>query len=257
MSDALSATGILVKRNGVTIAEITEVIPGGETRTKIETSTHNDGESAALGLLRRIDPSFKVNFLGDNATHIAIDSDIQTNTKNAWTILFPSGLQRNGDAYVQSLIFDPAPVDGKQGATITLSWAGTGTGAISTTGIIVRRNGTPVSSVTELTPGGPFRNKIETTTHNEKRESHRMGLLRQQDPSFKVNFNGSDATHVALLTDINDNVMNEWSIEFPSGISRVGDGWVQSFIWDVAGVDSKQGATMTLLWAGTVVDTVP
>jgi len=254
MSNAVSATGILVKRNGVTVAEITEVAPGGEARNKIETSTHNDGESYALGVLRRVDPTFKVNFLGGEATHTAIDNDIQNNVKNFWSVIYPSGLQRNGDAYVSALLFDGAPVDGKQAATITLTWAGTSSDVTSTTGILVKRNGVTIAQVTELDPGGMFRNKIEVTTHNERREANRLGLLRQKDPSFQVNFIGSNATHQAVMDDIQNNVMNEWAIEFPSGISRTGDGWVQSLNYDTATVDAKQGAVITLAWAGTVVE---
>lgn len=132
MSNAVSTTGILVKRalfatpsSFVTIAEITEVGPGGKSRNKIETSTHNDGsESHILGILRQKDPTLKINYIGGEATHIAINSDIDNNVKNSWQILFPSGRYRQGMAYVQMFDLDPAPVDGKQGAAITLTWAG-------------------------------------------------------------------------------------------------------------------------------------
>ena len=256
MSDAVTATGILVKRNGVTIAEITDVAPGGESRNKIESSTHNAGESFVLGVLRRMDPVFKVNFLGDNATHLSIDSDIQNNTRNAWQILFPSGLQRNGDACVQSLIFDAVPVDGKQGATITLSWATGSDDVTTTTGVIVKRAGVTIAQVTDVEPGGSFRNKIETTTHNQLRESHVLGLLRQNDPGFKINFVGSDATHAQIVEDIEDNIEEEWEIAFPSGLSRAGDARVQSLNFDEAGVDTKQGATVTLVWSFLVTQTL-
>lgn len=132
MSNAVTVTGILIKRAlfatptvFATIAEITEIDPGGMSRNKIETSTHNDGsESHVLGLLRQADPSFKINFLGSEATHVDILSDIANNVKNAWQILFPSGKTRTGYAYVQQFKFDPAPVDAKQGASLAITWAG-------------------------------------------------------------------------------------------------------------------------------------
>jgi hypothetical protein len=132
MSNAVTSTGILVKRSPganttsfVTIAEITEVGPGGMSRNKIETSTHNDGtESHVLGILRQDDPTLKINFLGNDSSHINLLNDIANNVKNSFQILFPSGKIRQGNAYVQQFKFDDAPVDGKQGATLALTWAG-------------------------------------------------------------------------------------------------------------------------------------
>lgn len=137
MSNAVTTTGILVKRalfatptTWVTIGEITEVDPGGMSRNKIETSTHNDGsESHVLGLLRQQDPTFKINYVAGDSTHIDILADIAANTKNAWQILFPSGKTRTGFAYVQMFKFDVAPVDGKQGASLAITWASTVTEA--------------------------------------------------------------------------------------------------------------------------------
>lgn len=132
MSNAVTTTGILIKRAlaatpsvFTTIGEITEIDPGSMSRNKIETSTHNDGsESHVLGLLRQSDPVFKINYVAADATHINILADIVANVKNQWLILFPSGKVRQGLAYVQQFKFDTAPVDGKQGATIAITWAG-------------------------------------------------------------------------------------------------------------------------------------
>jgi len=133
MSNAVTTTGILIQRAPfatptafVTIAEITEIDPGGMTRNKIETSTHNDGsESHVLGILRQEDPTFKINYVAAEGTHVVLLSDIVNNVKNAWRILFPSGKLRSGFAYLQQFKFDPAPVDGKQGAMLALTWAST------------------------------------------------------------------------------------------------------------------------------------
>lgn len=132
MSNAVTTTGILIKRAlaaspavFTTIGEITELDPGSISRNKIETSTHNDGsESHVLGLLRQSDPMFKINYVASDATHINILADIAGNVKNSWQILFPSGRSRTGLAYVQMFKFDVAPVDGKQGAQIAITWAG-------------------------------------------------------------------------------------------------------------------------------------
>ncbi len=132
MSNAVTTTGIAIRRAPfatptvfVTIGELTELDPGGMSRNKIETSTHNDGsESHVLGILRQADPTMKINYVASDATHILILSDIANNMKNAWQILFPSGKTRTGFAYIQMFKFDAAPVDGKQGASLALTWAG-------------------------------------------------------------------------------------------------------------------------------------
>jgi hypothetical protein len=132
MSNAVTGTGILVQRAPiatptafVTIGEITYVDPGGKHRNKIETSTHNDGsESHVLGILRQTDPTFQINYLAGDATHQAIQADIDGNIKNRWRVLFPSGITRTGDAYVQNFKYHPVPVDAKQGADIAWVWAG-------------------------------------------------------------------------------------------------------------------------------------
>jgi hypothetical protein len=73
---------------------------------------------------RRIRRSRSTTSPGD-ATHVNVLADIVNNVKNYWRILFPSGKVRYGAAYVQQFKFDVAPVDGKQGASIAITWAST------------------------------------------------------------------------------------------------------------------------------------
>ena len=132
MSNAVATTGILVKRATMaaptvftTIAEITKVTPPGKSRNKIETSTHNDGsESSILGILRQKDGAFTINYLAGDATHIQINSDIDTNTKAMWQFAFPSGVTLTGPGRVQSFMPADAPVDGAQQADCVIAWAG-------------------------------------------------------------------------------------------------------------------------------------
>jgi predicted secreted protein len=108
-----------------TIGEVTKVTPPGKSRNKIETSTHNDGtESFILGILRQKDCSFTINYLADNPTHMAINTDIDANLRQSWQIVFPSGITFTGPARVQQFTPADAPVDGAQQADVTLAWAG-------------------------------------------------------------------------------------------------------------------------------------
>ena len=133
MSNAISATGILLKRGDgatpevfTTIAELTSVKAPGYSRNKIETSTHNDGsESYVLGILRRGDSPFRVNWLSDDATHAQILSDIEANTRQNWQVELPNGDIFEGPARVQK--FDPieSGVDSALQMECALTWAGT------------------------------------------------------------------------------------------------------------------------------------
>lgn len=121
----VAGTGGTATQDYITVAEITEVTPGGMSRNKIETSTHNDGtESFVLGILRQSDPGLKVNYVGSEPTHVVVLDDIKLNRKARWRFAYPSGVSRTGDAFVQQFMFDGAPVDSKQGATLALAWAG-------------------------------------------------------------------------------------------------------------------------------------
>jgi|SRR6266850_7436764 len=113
---------------------------------------------------------------------------------------------------------------------------------------------TDVAEITEVDPGGMTRNKIETSTHNEGTESHVLGILRQSDPTLKINYVAADATHIEVLEDITTNRKAYWRVKYPSGKKRTGPGYVQTFKFDAAPVDGKQGASLAITWAGPVVE---
>src|SRR5688572_23703553 len=108
--------------------------------------------------------------------------------------------------------------------------------AVSTTGILVRRAllATPtvfttIGEIVSATPPGFSRNKIETTTHNDGAESYVLGILRQKDPTFRINWVGSDATHESVMDDLMGNIKNQWQVALPSGITMTGPAYVQRF----------------------------
>lgn len=134
--------------------------------------------------------------------------------------------------------------------------------AVVTTGILVRRAlfATPtvfstVGEITKVNPPGYSRNKIETTTHNDGTESYVLGILRQKDCTFSINFTAADSVHAAILADIQGNIKNQWQILFPSGIAQTGPARVQMFDFIEATVDGVQRADCALTWAGPIVQT--
>lgn len=132
--------------------------------------------------------------------------------------------------------------------------------AVPTTGILVKRAdiGTPtdfttIAEITKVSPPGYSRNKIETSTHNDGSESYILGILRQKDPNFDINYVADDATHEAILADMLANTKAQWQFEFPSGITLTGPARVQTFQIADAPVDGAQQANVALAWAGPVV----
>ncbi len=132
--------------------------------------------------------------------------------------------------------------------------------AVSTTGILVKRAliasptvFTTIAELTKVTPSGFSRNKIETSTHNDGTESYILGILRQKDAAFTINYVAGDATHISVLADINANTKNQWQIAFPSGTTLTGPARVQQFMYTDATVDGSQSADVILTWAGPVV----
>lgn len=136
--------------------------------------------------------------------------------------------------------------------------------AVTATGILVRRAllasptvFTTVGEITRATPPGYSRNKIESTTHNDGAESYILGILRQKDGAFSINYVAGDAMHAAILADILANTKNQWQFLLPSGVTFAGPGGVQTFQLQEATVDAIQAADVVICWAGPVVQTVP
>lgn len=133
--------------------------------------------------------------------------------------------------------------------------------AVASTGIVVERAllasptvFTVIGEVTNVDPGGISRNKIETSTHNDGSESHVLGITRQDDPTFTINYVGGDATHASLLADVAGNVKNQWQIRYPSGVKRTGPARVSRFKFLGAPVDGVQGAELALTWSAAVTE---
>lgn len=132
--------------------------------------------------------------------------------------------------------------------------------AVATTGILVKRADvgaptvfTTIAELTKVTPPGKSRNKIETSTHNDGSESYILGILRQKDGAFTINYLAGDASHVQINSDIDGNVKAIWQFAFPSGITLTGPGRVQQFMIADAPVDAAQQADVVIAWAGPVV----
>lgn len=133
--------------------------------------------------------------------------------------------------------------------------------AVSTTGILVERApfpaAAPFTTVAELvsvTPPPRGRNKIETSTHNDGTESNVLGIIRQGDMPFRVNWlPGDDPTHDQVEDDFENNTKAVWRVRFPSGVTLTAPGRVSNLSPVDAPPDAAQQADMTIVWAGPIV----
>lgn len=125
------------------------------------------------------------------------------------------------------------------------------------TGGTVQRDFQPIGELRSLGGISFSRNEIDTSTHNEGRESKVLGLLRQGNVPFQINYVGNNVTHVAIQDDIITNRKGHWQVALPSGITYTADAYVQQFKLGDAPLDAAQIADGALAWASPIVPYVP
>lgn len=92
---------------------------------------------------------------------------------------------------------------------------------ISAHGTIIRRNGSAIAELKDITPPSLTRNPIETTMHNSEDDSYVVGLRRRGELQFTVNFLPQDETShngsTGLIKAWADGSKDFYEIDFPDG----------------------------------------
>lgn len=114
-----------------------------------------------------------------------------------------------------------------------------------------------IGEIKRVLPPGFSRNKIDSSIHNEGVESNVLGMLRQRDCTFDINYVGSNATHQQILADMIANRKAFWQIALPSGILYSARARVGQFNIADAPMDAIQMAACSLVWAEAIVTTQP
>lgn len=133
----------------------------------------------------------------------------------------------------------------------------TNTGAesngISAHGTIIKRNGTAIAELKDITPPALTRKPIDTTTHNSDDDSYVVGIRRKGELQFMINFLPSgEATH-----DGTDGLLDAWAtgskdlyeIDFPDGAVWLFSGFVTN-IAAKQPVDGVQEASVSIRPSG-------
>ena len=129
---------------------------------------------------------------------------------------------------------------------------------ISAHGTIIKRNGTPIGELKDITPPALTRKPIETSTHNSDDDSYVVGIRRKGEMAFMVNFLPSgEATHNALtglLYAWGTGSKDEYRLLFPDGAVWLFSGFVTN-IAPKQPVDGAQEANISIRPSGGQVFT--
>lgn len=133
----------------------------------------------------------------------------------------------------------------------------TNTGAesrgISAHGTLVKRNGTAIAELQDITPPQLTRKPIDTTTQNSDDDSYVAGIRRKGELQFSMNFLPSlDPTHDAntgLLKAWADGTKDQYQILFPDGAVWLFSGFVVN-IQPKAPVDGALSANVSIRPSG-------
>lgn len=122
--------------------------------------------------------------------------------------------------------------------------------AIAARGTIIKRNGTTIGELRDITPPALSRNTVDTSTQNDVDESVIVGIRRKGEMSFTINFLPSgDATHgngaTGLVKAWNDGTKDLYQVTFPDGISWYFSGYITN-IAPKAPVDGELSADVTI-----------
>lgn len=205
MSNAVSTTGILVKRQSATTALTSNSIANPTVVTTAVPHGFYSGETVTISGVTSSSPTINGSMVVTriDSTHFSVP--------------------------------------------VNVTVAGTGGSAAASATFVT------IGEITKVTPPGFSRNKIETSTHNDGTESYILGILRQKDSAFTINYVAGDATHISMLNDMLNNIKANWKILFPSAVQFDGPARIQQFQIADAPVDGAQQADMSITWAGPVI----
>lgn len=133
----------------------------------------------------------------------------------------------------------------------------TNTGAesngISAHGTIIKRNGTAIAELKDITPPPLTRKPIDTTTHNSDDDSYVVGIRRKGEMQFMMNFLPSGEASQNALTGLlkawADGSKDRYDLLYPDGAIWMFSGFVSN-IAPKAPVDGVLEASVSIRPSG-------
>jgi hypothetical protein len=125
--------------------------------------------------------------------------------------------------------------------------------AISAHGTIIKRNGTPIAELRDITPPALTRKPIETTMHNSDDDSYVVGIRRKGELQFMLGFLPTDETthgpSAGLIKAWADGSQDLYEIDYPDGAVWIFSGFVTN-IAPKAPVDGGLEANVSIRPSG-------
>jgi hypothetical protein len=127
-SNAISAQGTLISRNGTDIAELRDITAPALSRNPIETTMHNsEDDSYVVGIRRKGTLDFTLGFLpSGEATHNAVAGLMKAwadGSKDRYEVTFPDGAKWIFSGFVSNIAAS-APVDDGLTADVSIRPSG-------------------------------------------------------------------------------------------------------------------------------------
>jgi hypothetical protein len=127
-SNAISAQGTIIRRNGVDIAELRDITPPALSRNPIETTMHNsEDDSYVVGIRRKGELQFELGFLpSGESTHDNVAGLMKAwsdGSKDLYEIEFPDGASWYFSGFVTNVAAS-APVDDGLTASVSIRPSG-------------------------------------------------------------------------------------------------------------------------------------
>jgi hypothetical protein len=121
--------------------------------------------------------------------------------------------------------------------------------AISSHGTIVKRNGTEIGELRDITSPALTRNTFDTSNQNDDDDSYVVGIRRKGDLSFTVNWlQSGEVTHGSasgLLKAYTSGSKDLYEIDFPDGAKWICSGYLTNLAVK-APVDGELSADVTI-----------
>lgn len=132
------------------------------------------------------------------------------------------------------------------------------TSALSGHGATIKRNGTIIGEMGDVTLPGLIRNEFEALTQGENIDSYILGVLRREPVQFSINFIPSAATHdhlTGLIAAINTEPVpyDRWDFTTPGGFSMIASGQVKAVHNIKSPVDGKLSADVEVRLSGKFI----
>lgn len=236
MSDAISAFGVTLERDGNPIAEITNIDGVGITRETIEVTSHGstDGWKEYVPSLKDAEEvAIEGNFVFDDSDgQIGLQSDLDLGTLQSFVLTFPSSITAEWgfDAYVTAFKVGGFPVDGKLAFSAKLKISGEPdlslTATTAASGIVLTGDQTSTLTLTptfagttyEYAADGSGDNSVTVTVTAAGVITVNGSVVETTVPSSAISLTSGEITTITVIVQETGTVRKTYILRVSDGL---------------------------------------